>query len=87
MLMNGFDGQMTTARNCGSASAARISGCGRASSAPAKAKPVTSGAQRCRDEIALEVERAVSRLHQVRTGSSVIGRIRRRCRTTRRCRR
>ncbi len=37
MLISGFDGQTTTMRKAGSASAARKSGCARAAEAPAKA--------------------------------------------------
>ena len=42
-LMNGLDGQMTTARKRSSASAARRSGCGRASAAPSNASSRTTG--------------------------------------------
>ena len=48
MLMNGLDGQITTARSCGSAQRGEKSGCGRAVSAPAKASSRTTGSQRSR---------------------------------------
>ena len=48
MLMNGFDGQIMTARSRGSVSAARNPGCGRAASAPAKASCEITGSQRSR---------------------------------------
>ena len=46
MLMNGFDGQITTASSCSLASAAQSAGVGRASAAPWNSKPVTFGAHR-----------------------------------------
>ena len=43
MLMNGFDGQITTARSRSAASAASSAGCGRAVSAPSNAISRTTG--------------------------------------------
>ena len=73
MLMNGLDGQITTASVAGSANAARKSGCARAVAAPWNASSCTAGSQRRRTKYSWKSIQPSSVRTRVRTGSSLIG--------------
>ena len=77
MLMNGFDGQITTARSRGSRSAASTSGCARAAAAPSIGQFRDRRLAAPAHEIVLEVEPALASVRRrVRTVSSLIGTMR-----------